>query len=116
MDVRIVGTKTHGKPVGFFPIPVADWYIFPVSFRTTNKNGEGNYFTGIAVNSQVADGLDKDWGNLAEASLASAINNISSGTYRTQGDPAYVADPLVSSGNAILEEPFIKVTIETRRM
>jgi carboxyl-terminal processing protease len=38
MDVRLVGpSNTHGKPVGFFPIPVGEWYIFPVSFRTVNK-------------------------------------------------------------------------------
>ncbi|MES2881158.1 MAG: S41 family peptidase, partial [Bacteroidota bacterium] len=48
MDVQLIGSsKTYGKPVGFFPIPVGDWYIFPVSFKSTNKNGEGNYYNGI---------------------------------------------------------------------
>ncbi len=38
MNVQLVGpSDTHGKPVGFFPIPVGDWYIFPVSFRTVTK-------------------------------------------------------------------------------
>lgn len=101
LDVRLVGTKTHGKPVGFFPIPVADWYVFPVSFRTTNKNGDGNYFNGIAVNSTVGDGLDKDWGDLNETSLASAIRNITNGSYRGQEETPFVADPVVNSGNNI---------------
>ena len=48
MDVRLIGpSKTHGKPVGFFPIENGEWYVFPVSFRTVNKNGEGNYYNGF---------------------------------------------------------------------
>ncbi len=49
MNVKLVGENTYGKPVGFFPIPVSDWYIFPVSFRSVNGLGEGNYFDGIQV-------------------------------------------------------------------
>jgi carboxyl-terminal processing protease len=64
MDVKLIGpSKTYGKPVGYFNIPVgSEWYIFPVSFRTTNKNAEGSYFNGMSLDAQVADGLDKDWG------------------------------------------------------
>jgi carboxyl-terminal processing protease len=91
MEEKLVGpTPTHGKPVGFFPIPVADWYIFPVSFRSTNKNNEGNYFKGIPVNSQIADGLDKDWGDTRETSLASALKYITTGTFSAQTNgPAF---------------------------
>jgi hypothetical protein len=82
MNVQLIGpSRTHGKPVGFFPIPVFDWYIFPVSFRTVNKNGEGNYFDGMALNSQVMDGLDKSWGDVQENCLASALHFIKNGSY-----------------------------------
>ena len=86
MHVELVGpSKTYGKPVGCFPIPVGDWYIFPVSFRTTNKNNEGNYFNGLAINNQVADGLDKNWGDLSESAFASTVNYIVNGAFsRTQ--------------------------------
>jgi C-terminal processing protease CtpA/Prc len=111
MDVKLIGpTATHGKPVGFFPIPVGDWYIFPVSFRTTNKNGEGNYFNGLAVNAQVADGLDKEWGDVTESCLASALRNISGGGFASE--ESYI--PLsaqTSSANSKLDAPFLKVTI-----
>src|SRR5215204_417731 len=67
VDVKLVGpSNTYGKPVGYFPIPVDDWYIFPVSFRTTNKNGQGSYFDGIPLDKQVGDGLNKDWGDKDE--------------------------------------------------
>lgn len=114
MDIKLIGpTPTHGKPVGFFPIPVSDWYIFPVSFRTTNKNGEGNYFNGIPVNAQVADGLDKDWGDVNEASLASAIRNITSGNFHVpnRSEPPYRESNTVSSGNEKLNALTLKITI-----
>jgi carboxyl-terminal processing protease len=86
MNVQLIGpSRTHGKPVGFFPIPVFDWYIFPVSFRTVNKNGEGNYFNGLALNSQVMDGLDKPFGDIQENCLASALQYIKTGSYARVG-------------------------------
>jgi carboxyl-terminal processing protease len=82
VDVKLVGpTPTYGKPVGYFPIGVGDWYIFPVSFRSTNKDGQGNYFDGIPLDSKSADGVDKDWGNIQENSLANVLSYISSGNF-----------------------------------
>lgn len=119
MDVQLAGPKnTYGKPVGFFPIPVGDWYVFPVSFRTTNKNGEGAYFDGLPLNKQVVDGLDKDWGDLQEACLASVVNYISKGTYL--GQPVRAArvteNPEVVKSNDVLSRPYFKGAIDTRRM
>ena len=82
MNVQLIGpSRTHGKAVGYFGIEVMDWVIFPVSFRTLNKNGEGNYFNGLAVNNQVMDGLDKGWGDVNERCLASALRYITTGSY-----------------------------------
>ncbi len=111
MDVRLIGnSNTHGKPVGFFPIENGEWYVFPVSFKTVNKNGEGNYYAGFAPNAMVADGLDKDWGDITEASLASAIRNINGGNYRGN-EPVFNESPMVASGNDALEKTMLKVTI-----
>ncbi len=111
MEVNLVGGTTNGKPVGFFPIPVGEWYILPVSFRTTNRHGAGNYFNGLQVNNVVADGLDKDWGDLQESSLASAIRNITTGLYRSQSQPTYVEPTAVATGNQVLEAPMLKLTV-----
>jgi carboxyl-terminal processing protease len=118
MDVVLLGaSKTHGKPVGYFPIPIGSWYILPVSFLTVNKNGEGNYYNGLSLNSQVADGLDKDWGDLGETSLASAISYITTGVFRTTtpGQPVQVS-PAVIEGNKTLDLPNFKGAIDTRGM
>lgn len=114
MDVRLVGpSATHGKPVGYFPVSAGDWYVFPVSFKTTNKDGEGNYYNGLTVNAQVADGLDKDWGDVNETSLATVIKNITTGSYARPG-AMFQEQAAVSSANTALDEPFLKITIGTK--
>lgn len=118
LDVRLIGpTHTHGKPVGFFPIPVGkEWYVFPVSFRSVNKNGDGNYFNGLDVNSTVADGLDKDWGDVTESCLASAIRNITTGRYTsTTLSGETITTPDVLAGNVALDKTFLKVTIDKKK-
>ena len=114
MNVQVVGpSATHGKPVGFFPIPVGDWYIFPVSFRTVNKNGEGNYFSGIPLTHQVGDGLDKDWGDTNESCLKTVLQFINSGSY-TRMDARSEANMLsaeVQKSNGELGSPLFKGAI-----
>ncbi|MFT4022981.1 MAG: S41 family peptidase [Flavihumibacter sp.] len=83
-DVKLVGpSNSHGKPVGFFNIPVGDWYVFPVSIRIVNANNEGNYFNGFAPDKSVADGLDKQWGDLDEDCLAMAYKYLTTGSFRS---------------------------------
>lgn len=119
MDVKLVGpSNTYGKPVGYFPIPLDDWYIFPVSFRTTNKNGSGNYFNGITLDKQVGDGLNKDWGDKDEAALASVLKFISSGSFSVNGEVPGIAartyqDASVIESNSKLDRSF-KGTIDPR--
>ena len=116
MDVKLIGpTNTHGKPVGFFPIPVGDWYIFPVSFRSTNASGNGNYFSGFTPDSKVNDGVTKDWGDITESCLASAIKYINSGAFRLSTETFQDPLPEVKQSNLILDEPSFKGTISTGR-
>lgn len=121
-DVVLVGpSKTYGKPVGFFPIEVGGWYIFPVSFRTTNKNGESSYFNGMSLNHQVADGLDKDWGDASESSFAAVLRYVNSGEFRMQsangqGTRAYAESAQVREGNKIIDLPSFKGSIDTRQL
>lgn len=122
MEVKLVGPQnTYGKPVGYFNIPVGDWYIFPISFRSTNKLGEGSYFDGLPVDKQVADGLDKDWGDLDESCLASVVKYITTGSYgpRIQERNAgrYVGeDPRTQEANLKLGDRDFKGMIQSRPM
>lgn len=118
MEVILVGpSKTYGKPVGYFPIPVGDWYIFPVSFRSTNKSGQGNYFDGFALNKQVADGIDKDWGDITETSLASVLKYIGTGGFRANMEPRtekFEADPIIINANVTLDKNTFKGMVDKR--
>jgi len=97
VNINLVGpsTSTHGKPVGFFPIPVGTWYVFPVSFKTVNKNGEGNYYNGFPVTTRVRDGVDANWGDTNEACLAAVLNLISG----TAGRPMTNSSELIAEVN-----------------
>lgn len=81
LDVKTIGSTTHGKPVGMYGFEVMDYVIAPIAFKTVNANNEGDYFSGIAVNAAVADGLDKSWGDPLENCLAAALGYIQTGSF-----------------------------------
>jgi len=83
ITVYMVGEKTYGKPVGMIPQPFAgyDWVLVPIVFQTTNANHDGNYFSGIDVNSTVADDLIHELGDPQEACLASVLAFIQTGSF-----------------------------------
>ncbi|MGV3510241.1 MAG: S41 family peptidase [Sphingobacteriaceae bacterium] len=83
MDVKLVGdTRTYGKPVGFFPIAVFQYNIFPVSFKTVNSRGEADFFSGFPVDQNVADDLIRDFGDENEANLKAALAYYETGSFK----------------------------------
>ena len=84
MTVKLVGEKTYGKPIGFFPITIENKYdVYYAMFETKNSRGEGGYYNGMNVDVS-ADELtsnDKmyDWGNPNDPSTAKAINILAPG-------------------------------------
>ena len=82
MDVKLIGDTTYGKPVGYFPIPIYDYVIYPVSFKTVNSAGNADYYTGFAPDKLAPDGVDKNWGNVEEPCLAAALKYITTGSFR----------------------------------
>jgi carboxyl-terminal processing protease len=81
MDVKVIGDTTYGKPVGFFPINIADYAIYPVSFRTINSAGNADYYAGFAPDRRTIDGVNKGWGDVTEPSLAAALRYIQTGSF-----------------------------------
>jgi hypothetical protein len=81
MDVKLIGDTTYGKPVGFFPIPIYNYDIYPISFKTVNSTGNADYYTGFVPDKLTADGVDKNWGDPEDPSLAAAIRYISTGSF-----------------------------------
>lgn len=81
MDVKLIGDTTYGKPVGFFPIDIFDYSIYPISFKTVNSVGNAEYYNGFAPDKLAYDGFDKEWGDTSESCLKSALKYISTGTF-----------------------------------
>ncbi|MDB5221631.1 MAG: hypothetical protein JWN83_298 [Chitinophagaceae bacterium] len=117
MDVKLIGrNNTYGKPVGFFAIPVGSWFIFPVSFKTVNKDGKSDYYNGFTPDAIVADGLDKNWGDITETSLASAIKYITTGAFRLGSEPVYTELPQITKANALLDAHTFKGTVTINKI
>jgi C-terminal processing protease CtpA/Prc len=77
VNVWIVGDNTFGKPVGQIGIDFCtDRILRPTAFRTTNANGDGDYFDGLPVDCPVTDdfsipvGADNDPNVIAAVSIA----------------------------------------------
>lgn len=75
LGVEIVGTKTHGKPVGMYAMTFKEfeWAFVPICFSVTNKNFQGDYFEGIPVTIAANDDIAYDFGNTNENSLNKAL-------------------------------------------
>jgi carboxyl-terminal processing protease len=73
IDVKLVGTTTHGKPVGMATWEYCDKVILPISFRVLNAGGEGDYYDGLPPSCWAEDQIQVELGDPAEASLAEAL-------------------------------------------
>lgn len=91
MDVKLIGDTTYGKPVGFFPIDISSFSIYPISFKTVNSAGNADYYSGFVPDRLASDGVNKDWGDATEPSLGAALKYITTGTFRTIEDPSLQA-------------------------
>lgn len=76
VNVKIVGTTTYGKPVGFFPITLENRYeVFMSMFTSKNANGQGDYYAGFTPD--VIDDYDdplRNFGDPKENYTALALN------------------------------------------
>jgi carboxyl-terminal processing protease len=83
-SVKLVGTKTYGKPVGFFPVILEKHYeVRLASFETKNSRDEGGYYTGIVPdfvdvgevgNGKLFDDGRYDFGDPRESYLNKALS------------------------------------------
>jgi len=96
-NIFLIGQTTYGKPCGFWSTPIGytenqtttkkGYDLYAVSFEVVNANNEGGYYTGMTPGTTKHPGIVAydsfwlPWGDLNDASLAQAINHISSGTF-----------------------------------
>jgi carboxyl-terminal processing protease len=73
VTTAIVGSDTFGKPVGQIGFLFCEKILRPVSFRTVNSLGVGDYFDGIPPDCPAGDTLDVPFGIAGEASFDAAV-------------------------------------------
>ncbi|WP_164112850.1 MULTISPECIES: S41 family peptidase [Sphingobacterium] len=87
---RIIDEYTYGKPVGFWEWPIVedannpgnDVSLYPASFKTYNKLGEGDYFNGMKPSAHVWEFSNfLDFGQEGESMLRAAITHINTGSF-----------------------------------
>lgn len=83
MDVKLIGTKTYGKPVGFFPIKIDKVEMYIPEFETKNQLGVGGYYSGLTVDKEAYEDLTKAWGDESESLLAYALLYAKTGSFVT---------------------------------
>lgn len=79
MDVKVVGERTYGKPVGQYGFDFCDKVLYPVAFLVTNARGQADFFDGIPADCAAVDDLDRPLADAREASLAEALNVLRTG-------------------------------------
>lgn len=124
MTVTLVGTVTHGKPVGMYIWEYDNYYIAPVSFSVYNSADEGDYYDGITADYYAYDDVSHDLGDPEEEILAEALSLIGgtvSSTYslkESSNSPYWpdlkVRDMYVKKGKLVdfLEKQGITVPVE----
>jgi hypothetical protein len=96
-DVKVIGQKTYGKPVGFFAIKIDKIELYVPQFETKNQKEEGGYYSGIAVDFTASDDVTKDFGDPTERLLSAALNFSDKGTFSISNIPSKIASVSVMS-------------------
>ena len=101
LNIKLVGTTTYGKPVGFFPVRLESVYdLYLPSFSSKNAKGEGDYYNGFKPGTDIPgkemlDNLGQDldsfseydFGDPKELYLAEALNQLGVTASTTSSGP-----------------------------
>jgi carboxyl-terminal processing protease len=110
MTVKLIGNTTHGKPVGYYALPVMDSYVFPVALKNVNSAGFDDFYQGFTVDKVQSDDLTRDLGDPAEACLKTALNYIQTGVLQSVPSASRVSAELQIANDKIAKER-LKVTV-----
>lgn len=80
VKVNLIGDTTRGKPYGFVPEDNCGYTYFAIQFKGVNQKGFGDYADGFAPTCLAADDFSHLRGDPLEASLATALSYIDTGS------------------------------------
>jgi len=98
VDVKLVGQKTYGKPVGMRVSQLCDQMVLAITHHNHNADGFGDFFEGIPVDCPAVDSIAGGWGDLNDPMLSEAVylleNNQCSNNQFTDSQPLKPLYPL----------------------
>jgi C-terminal processing protease CtpA/Prc len=71
--IYLIGDDTHGKPVGSIARPYSDSTLIPITFKYTNRLGDGDFYDGLPADSYIEEDLSKDFGDPEEYLLKEVL-------------------------------------------
>lgn len=95
LTVKLVGSQTYGKPVGFFGVKIDAYTVYMSNFYMQNANGDGDYFQGMTPDIPASDDVTHDFGDGSETCIAAALGYLA-GSGRT--GVATAVTPLIHMG------------------
>ena len=90
MEIKTIGDRTNGKPVGMNVFRYQSEYMFlPITFTLLNTDGESDFYEGFVPEKYVPDDITRDWNNRNEACLKEAIELLESGSKSSKSEYTY---------------------------
>lgn len=123
-NTKLVGQKTFGKPVGFFPIEIDKYSIYLSSFLLKNATGWFDYFDGMEPNIPVDLSISPNLGDPEEVGLKSILRDIGGNKtsllatnhkQSTGGSQQHSKKP-ISNQEIPLIEKRLKLTLDTKTL
>ncbi|WP_423149245.1 S41 family peptidase [Rubrolithibacter danxiaensis] len=103
LNVKIIGSNTYGKPVGFFPIRIDQYEMYIPNFQTRNASGQGDYFSGFTPDVASVDDVTRDFGDPNELCLSKALALIQN------GNTISANTTMVLKGNRVMNASSVEV-------
>jgi len=73
VSVALIGSTTHGKPVGRIGRIYNDNIYYLINFKVENSDGFSDYFNGLAVTCPTIDDISREMGDTNETMLKQAL-------------------------------------------
>jgi C-terminal processing protease CtpA/Prc len=112
LDVKIIGSSTAGKPVGFPVLPIimdrtnanANYVVAPVAFQSFNANNFGDYFEGLTPDKIQIDDVSRNFGDTEEACLKDALNYLNTGVLQRNNEAVRELTPAKEANETFNKE------------
>ncbi len=86
IDVKLVGSTTYGKPVGFFGIGIGAYTAYLSQFRILNAAGQGDYYEGMPCDMPATDDIRFNFGDTGESCLAQSLEYLRNNSRQSGGE------------------------------